>query len=222
MDRKHHIDAPSNESLRTIEQIDDRSGLTTIYPRAKKEWEGSEILSREEREKKLNDEKLRLSMSLRKWFLTIGVLIPLPLVVIAIVVAVSAEHFDLPKLGFLLLPLMIITGAIIYASYRAFRYAYSLFYKHGSWGLTFLIALFGLLGLSLHAIFLFTAPIHNGSLTNDSLIVSGGVLLASIMYSGLLVLIWTSPRLSSKTKIILVGVMMVAVLAGTSLFYVPW
>lgn len=219
MDRKQGISAPSEESLRSIEHISDRSELTTIYPRAKKEWEDTEIVSRDEREKRRTDEQLRISLSLRKWFLVIGLLTPLPFVIMGVLVAVATEYFDLGTIGFMALPIMIITGGIIFASYRAFRYAYSLFYKHGTWGVMFLTALFGLLGLSLNAIFLLTEPLHVGNPALDSLIIGGGVLVISVLYTSILVVIWTSPRINAKAKLALVGGFMVAILTITTLLH---
>lgn len=219
MDKDHRLDAPDNEALRTIEQLEDRSGLTTIYPHAHQEWEGVDIMSRDDREKKLSDDKLRISLSLRKWFVVIGILIPLPMIIMGLVASTSAEYFDLEKLGLLILPLLIVTGGLLYASYKGFLYAYSLFYTHGTWGLPFVVALLGLLGLSLHASFLLTEPLHTGNTAIDALIISGALLIASIIYSGLLVLIWTSPRLGSGTKMAFVGVMILATLLGTALFY---
>ena len=78
MDKDHRLDAPDNESLSGIEQISDHSDLTTIYPHAHLDWEKDELISRDEREKRRDDERLRVSLSLRKWFLPIGLLIPLP------------------------------------------------------------------------------------------------------------------------------------------------
>lgn len=219
MDKDHRLDAPDEESLRAIEQLDDHSGLTTIYPHAHQEWEGVDIMSRDDREKKLSDEKLRISLSLRKWFVVIGLFIPLPIFVMVVIASVSAQYFNFQQLGLLMLPLLILAGALIYASYRAFRYAYSLFYKHGTWGVPFVTAQLGLLGMSLHATFLLTEPLHTGNTAVDSLIIAGTLMVASIVYSGILVLIWTSPRLASKTKMALVGVMILATLIGTALFY---
>lgn len=220
MDKDHRLDAPDNDALSTIKQLDDHSELTTLYPHAHNEWEGVEIMSRYERDKKHDDEQLRISLSLRKWFIPIAVLIPMPFIVSGIIVTLSANYLNMGSLGFLMLPLLIITGGVLYASYRCFKYGYKIFYKHGVKAWPFIVALLGLLLVSLHSLFLLTEPLHTGEEAIDVLIINGAILLASILYSLILVYIWSSPRLSARMKIVTVGILATIVLAATALFYV--
>jgi len=219
MDRDHHLDAPDNESLRTIAQLDDHSELSTIYPHPHSEWDG-ELISRDEREKKREDERLRISLSLRKWFLAIGLLIPLPFVFVAILITVTAHYTNIKDLGYLLLPLLVGIGFAVFGTYRGFKYGYKIFYTHGIKAGPFITFLLGLLLLSLNALFLLTQPLHTGELGIDTLIISASVFVASVLYSLLLVFIWSSPRLSSARKIALAGMLALIPIIATVLLNV--
>jgi hypothetical protein len=219
MDKDHRLDAPDNESLQSIEQIRDHSELTTIYPHAHLGWEKDELISRDEREKRRDEERLRISLSLRKWFLAIGILVPLPILFMGFLVSIASEFFDIEKLRFLTLPVLIVTGFLIFLTYKGFTYAYKIFYTHGTKPIPFILALLGLLGLSTNAVFLLTEPLHTGHYAIDSLIVDGGLLIVSILYSLALVFIWSSPRLSSGVKLAYVGIMALLVLVGTASLY---
>ncbi|OJU87829.1 hypothetical protein BGO17_02495 [Candidatus Saccharibacteria bacterium 49-20] len=219
MDKDHRLDAPDNESLSTIEQISDHSELTTIYPHAHLGWEKDELISHDEREKRRNDERLRISLSLRKWFLVIGILIPLPILFMGFLVSIAPEIFDMKKLQFMALPVLIATGFFIFLTYKGFKYAFKIFYKHGTKPVPFILALLGLLALSTNAVFLLTEPLHTGHYAIDSVIVDGGLLVASILYSLALVFIWSSPRLTSGAKLAYVGIIALLILMGTASLY---
>lgn len=219
MDKDHRLDAPDNEALSAISQLDDHSELTTIYRRAHSEWEGVDIMSRGDREEKLKAEKLRISLSLRKWFVVIGLLIPLPFIILSLFVTFAGKYFDIETLGFMTLPLMIGIGFTLFLSYRGFKYAYKIFYLHGTKALPFILSLIALLGLSLNGLFLLTEPLHTGDHTIDSLIVAGAVLITSVIYSAIMTFVWSSPRLSSGLKIACVGILALIVSIGTAVLY---
>ncbi len=219
MDRDHRLDAPDNEALSAISQLDDHSELTTIYRRAHSEWEGVDIMSRDARESKLKAEKLRISLSLRKWFVPIGLLIPLPFIIMSLFVTFAGKYFDVATLGFMTLPLLIGIGFVLFLSYKGFRYGYRIFYTHGTKGLPFILCLVALLGLSLNPLFLLTEPLHTGDHTIDGFIVAAGVLILSVIYSAIMTFVWSSPRLSSGLKIACVGIMALVIAIGTAILY---
>lgn len=219
MDHDHRLDAPDEEALRSIEQLDDHSELTTIYRRAKHEWDGVEIVSREEREKQQREERLRISLSLRKWFLPIGLFIPLPIIVITLLLTLTSQYFSIQSLGILLLPILIGVGALVYATYRGFKYAYKIFYAHGVRAWPFIFIQIALLGMSLNGLFLLTEPLHTGEEWIDMLTVAGAVLITSIVYSLVLVLAWSSPRLGSAAKVGVAGLLALVALCGTAALY---
>lgn len=220
MDRDHRLDAPDEEALRSIEQLGDHSELTTIYRRARHEWDGVDIVSREEREKQQREDRLRISLSLRKWFLPIGLFIPLPIILITLLLTLTSQYFSIQGLGILLLPVLIGVGALMYASYRAFKYAYKIFYAHGVRALPFILIQLSLLGMSLNGLFLVTEPLHNGEEWHDMLIVAGAVLVTSVFYSLILVLAWSSPRLGSAGKVGIAGLLALFALCGTAALYI--
>ena len=219
MDKDHRLDAPDNESLSGIEQISDHSDLTTIYPHAHLDWEKDELISRDEREKRRDDERLRVSLSLRKWFLPIGLFIPLPFLFMSFLVIFAAEFFDIQKLKFMTLPILIVSGFFIFLSYKGFKYGFKIFYKHGTRAVPFIITLLALLALSTNAVFLLTEPLHTGHYAVDSLIITGSLLVASVLYSLMLVFIWSSPRITSGVKLAYVGILALAILLGTASLY---
>lgn len=220
MDKDHRLDAPDNDSLQAIQQIDDRSELTTIYPHAHTEWEGTDLISRDEREKQHSDERLRISLSLRKWFIPIGFFIPLPFVYVSLLVTLTANYISIDNLKFLMLPVLIIMGFTIFLTYRGFKYGYKIFYSHGVKGGPFVFSLLSLLAISLNGVFLVTEPLHTGVQGIDMLIVAGAVFLLSFLYSLILVFVWSSPRLTSGVKIAVVGILALLALVGTALLYV--
>lgn len=220
MDKDHRLDAPDNDSLRTIEQLNDHSELTTIYPHAHSEWEGAGgIVGREERERQHSEERLRISLSLRKWFLPIGLLLPLPFIVIAMLATLAANYFNIKSLGYMLLPALIFAGFLLYLAYRGYKYGLRIFYKHGVNALPFVLVHFGLLFFSINIIFLATEPLHTGEQAIDMLIIGAATLLASIVYSLLLVLIWSSPRLSATLKIACIGIMYLAIFISLAILH---
>ena len=220
MDKDHRLDAPDNDSLRTIEQISDRSELTTIYPHAHKEWEGTDLISHDEREKQRQDERLRISLSLRKWFVPIGFFIPLPFVYVSLLVTLTANYISIDNLKLLMLPVLIIMGFTIFLAYRGFKYGYKIFYSHGVKGGPFIFSLLSLLAISLNGTFLATEPLHTGVPGIDMLIVAATIFALSIFYSFILVFVWSSPRLTSGVKIACVGILALLALVGTALLYV--
>lgn len=216
MDKDHHLDAPDNESLQNIEQLTDRSSLTAIYPHAHDAWEGSNLMSRDEREQKRDKDQLRISITIRRWFAVIGVLVPLPFVLAAIGIALGSRFLSVDKLGILLLPVVIAVFIVLYISYRSIKFVYEIFYNHAIKATPFVITLIILLALSVYGVLLASQWLHNGDIIHDVAIISISTILMSIMYSGVLLLIWASQSLSSAGKMGCVALLVVAIGAATA------
>lgn len=216
MDSKHQLNAPNNDSLKTIEQISDRSSLSTIYPNAQKEWEGKDILSAEERSTKRDKEQLKLTTAIRKRFAVVGVLVPIPLALAACLLSVIATYVTMENLGFLLLPIILGIGAWILVSYLVIRQLHAIFYHHALRTAPFVIILLCLLGLSTQLLFILFRPLGANSIIGTTLAVSGGLFIASIVLSGILLLLWVSPRLRARTKFNLIAVLAVALVASSA------
>lgn len=216
MDKNHRLDAPSNESLRTIEQIDDRSELTTLYPNAKTTLEG-DLLSYEAREEKKEKERLRISLTLRRWFAVIGLLTPLPLVLGVLLFSVGIIFIREDTLIYLLLPIIFTFALWAYASYKSLGYVYNIFYNHSIRATPFVVTLLCLLLMSMQGHYVAVSPYYSDLLIVNAALSGVIVLATSIVLSGILLLIWTARRLSAGIKIACVGIVAVVILIATVL-----
>lgn len=219
MDRDHRLDAPDNEALRTIEQLDDRSALTTIYPHAHSAWEGTDLMSAKDREQKRTQEQLKISLAIRKWFAVIGVLVPLPAILLLLAIIGASSFISIKSLIFLLIPIVLGIGLIGFVTYWSIKRIRTIFYSHAVKAAPFIIILVGLIALSIDSTFLMTQPLHNGVIFHDALIISAAVLAVSVILSGILMLIWASPRLTSGAKLGCIGIVVVAIFLGTAALY---
>lgn len=217
MEKDHKLDAPDNENLKTIEQLTDRSELTTIYPHGHAQWEGTALMSHDEREEKRDQEQLRISLTIRRWFAVIGALVPLPFILFISIVTYASLHLDQTNISYMFVPVI---GAVVlaaYISYRAIRLVRDIFYKHATKAAPFLFILITLVASSVYGLLLVTQSLHTGELFHDVLVISAAAVLTSIMYSGILLLIWASPKLSSKAKVGLI-VLLVGSIASLTAF----
>ncbi len=215
MDKDHRLAAPDNESLRTIEQLGDRSELTTIYPHAHTEFEG-DLLSSEARQEKRDKEQERINLTVRKWFLIIGLLVPVPFILGSLLFTVGVTFLKLENLAVLLLPVVAAAAIWVYVSYRAAKRVYDIFYEHSIKATPFIVTLLSLLVLSLPAVYVAIVPLYTSSIVLNALISSAIVLLLSVILSGLLILIWTSSRISPALKFGCVGIIALVILIATT------
>ncbi len=208
MDRNHRLDAPNNDSLQDIEQVADRSGLSTLYFNAHKEWEGKELLTDEQREAKQTKEQLDILIAIRKQSPLVALLVPTPIVLFIIMLAAAAAYLTPENMRFTmpLALLAVATWGII--SFFAVRKAYAIFYKHALQATPFILILVAMLGLSTQVSYLLTEPFHTDTLILNVMIVSAGTYLASIILSTFLLFVWTSPRIKGTAKI---GLLLLAV-----------
>lgn len=218
MDKDHRLEAPHNDALSTIDQIGDRSTSAAVYPHAHGEWEGVDLMSGNSREKKLAEERIRINISIRKWFPIIGLLIPVPVVLFTVMVAFAAENLDIKQAGILLLPVFFAITVAGYLSYRSIKGVYSIFYNHSIKTTPYLIAHVSLLVIAFQGLFKLAQQFHSGWAVGDVLIVNGFLVGASIVLSGILLFIWTSRKLSSAVKFGIIA-FMAAVIGGVQLYY---
>lgn len=208
MDRKHRLDAPNNESLQDIEQVVDRSGLSTLYFNARKEWEGKDLLSDEQREAKRDKEQLDIILAVRKQFFLVGLLVPTPIVLLVIMVAAAATYLNPENMRFTMPLALLAVATWGISSFFAVRKAYAIFYKHALQATPFILILIAMLGLSTQASYLLTEPFHTDSQLINILIVSAGTYVASVLLSAFLLFVWTSPRIKGSSKI---GLLLLAI-----------
>lgn len=219
MDKNHTIEAPNNDSLENIEQLTDRSQLSGMYFAAHNEWEGKEILSKEDREMKRDQEQLQITRSIRKWFALIGFLVPTPVILLVLLIGLASVYLA-PDNFRLMLPLSILAiglwGAILFLS---FRKVYRIFYQHALTATPFILILFALIGLSAQASFLVILPLGAEPLINV-ILVSSITYVASIILSGILLTIWTAPRLSGSGKLGAIMLLVIALLVTIGLLVI--
>ena len=122
MDRSHKLDAPDNDRLKNIEQVEDRSELSALYPDAHNEWTG-EVMSEEERASKRDQEQDNITKSIRTKFWIIGTLAPLPVVLAVVIITTLASRLDLSSNNAASIILPGILGAIVWGviSYSSFK-----------------------------------------------------------------------------------------------------
>lgn len=221
MDKNHRLDAPNNESLSTIEQLEDRSGLAATYPRARNDWDGIGLMSGQARSEKQAEERLHIYMSIRKWFPVLGLLIPLPAILLASMIAVAATYLTFDMAGFILLPVSL--GVLLwgYISYKVVRGVYSIFYNHSIKATPYLVAHLALLGIGFQGLFTIGQLFHSGWGIGDVLIVCGVVLLASVILCGILLFIWTSKKILSHWKVAILVGLAIAIAVAQLIFTAP-
>jgi len=221
MDKDHRLETPNDEELSAIQQLGNRSELTTLYPHAHKEWEGSDLMSSDERAKKRDREQLHISLSIRKWFPVIGLLVPTPAILIAFMAIIASRYLRPDDMGILLLPVIAIAALILWVSFRCIQQAYAIFYNHAIKATPFLAVLVIYLLLSLFSLFIVTQPLHTGDFLIDGLVISAAVWTTSIIFSGILVAIWSSRRLGARAKLWIIAAIAIVLIATAIFFYMP-
>ena len=214
MDKNHQLDAPNNDSLKDIQQLDDRSGLAAVYPQARNEWEGVELMSGEARAQKQADEQIRINMAIRKWFPIVGLLLPMPAVLLAVMLAVAATYLDMKMARVMLLPVFAGIALWGYLSYKSIRGVYKIFYSHSIKATPYVITHIAILLIGLQGLFVISQVFHSGWLIGDILIVSGFCLLASSFLSGILLYIWTTRKVGSSFKFLLIATLALVTVAA--------
>jgi hypothetical protein len=217
MDKDHRMDAPDNDSLRTIEQVPNHSELSSLYPHAHDQWEGAELMSPEEREQKRTREQLNINLSIRRWFFIVGLLIPVPFILAAIMSVVGITYVTDQNLGFALVPIIFALGLWFLFSRLAFKKVADVFYGHSIGAVPYLVAHIGLLVLGVQATYVAASSFFGDSLIYNTFLTSALVMVMSIFLSGVLLVIWTSPLLSSRLKFISVVVIALAIVGATAI-----
>lgn len=205
MDGNHKLDAPNNDALSTIDQIADRSDITTVYRAAGKQFEG-EILSAEDRAKAKEQKIDAITLGLWKSSFKIGFFVVYPF----IAAALSAVLLYLNTSGLnplILTPLLIVIGGVwLITSYNAYRAIYRIFYKHALRATPFLFVM--LINVFL-ASFAFYSYVVDHLATQSLLFNVGFISLLTLAYSiitsYIILLTWGAPRISSSLKAFVAG-----------------
>jgi len=209
MDRNHTLDAPNNDELSTIEQIEDHSDLSGIYRSAHTEYEG-EILSEEARKKVKDDELEAITSGIGKSALSIGILVVYPFVVGALVAA------GLYEIAENIYPMVLVSVAILsigfwmLTSYHAFSTIFKKFYKHALRAGPFLTVMLVSLILASQALYGIVSELFSSqSLIFNVALISLMLVLYSLIASFILLGIWGNSRLKSGLKALISGLIIV-------------
>jgi len=215
MDRKHRLEAPHNDSLQSIEQLRDRSELSTVYFRARSQWEG-DIVSEDERQRRRKDKEDHMSFGIRKQFWAVGILAPLPLVLLSLLLGVIFTLLGTLDVRMLVIPMMI--GFLVWGviSFSIIKKIFALFYKNGLRAGPFLAILLTFLGLSIQIIYVSTIALHNHQLMSAVLVISALELVWSIVMSYALLLIWTTPAIGGGVKVGILAFLGIALLVSAA------
>lgn len=216
MDRRHQLDAPDNEELKYIEQVADHSELSTIYRKAKNQWEG-ELISDTERDRRRQNKYDTIAFGVRKRFISIGFIIPLPLLLAWLIVSVILSMVTEQNAPMFVIPMMftfLIWGLV---SYFAYRKVYAIFYNNTLQAGPFVVTLLTLLIASIPLLYDLTASIHAEKLIITAAVVSVVMILWSILLTLPLLRLWSTPTISGNGKLAIISALAV-VLIGLAFF----
>lgn len=218
MDRNHQLDAPNNETLKNIEQLEKRSELSALYFQPKDQRVG-ELISEEERDSRRTKSLDAITRNIKKRFISIGFLGMLPFSLLAGLVALALFFSALivkdRNAAVLVVPIMILFLIWVFVTFRLLRFYFSIFYEHALRGSIFLFFQLMIAGAGAHSIFtLVIAPLQLGPITNI-IIVSGVGLILSPLVSFILLQVWVSPRISGNIKLSIIALLTVAIGASS-------
>jgi hypothetical protein len=209
MDRDHRIDAPNDEELRTIEQIQDRSDLTGIYRKGAQQFEG-DILSKEAREQAKAQELEALTSGLGKSALSIGFFIIYPFIggaLLALGLFVLVRY--VPAMVLLLLAIAALVFWLI-SSYKAYEFIFKTFYNHALRAGPFVTVMVVSLIMASQAIYGLVVDNFSGqSIVFNISLISLLLLLYSLITSFILLGIWGNSKLKSGSKVLVSGLIVI-------------
>jgi len=215
------IQAPNEDELKEIRQIEDRSAMSGIYFEPQKQFEGEIIMSPEERTKVQEEKAAAASKGIWKSFLKIGLYIPYPLVIGAsIAAALYSFARELNPLLFLGLAILSL-GVWGLTSFFAYSSIFKVFYKHGLRAGPFLIVMLVSVLLASQAAYGLVAVMFVGAelpLLFNTTLISIVLLIYSIIMSGILLAVWGNPKLKSLAKAI--ASILVVVTSGLFVLFV--
>ena len=214
MDRKHQLDAPDNDILKNIEQVSDHSELSTLYRKARDQWDG-ELVSDDEREKRRQNKNDTISFGIRKKALLIGILIPLPLMLAWLIAAALLTYITDENAPIFVIPMIFIFLIWGLISFFTYKKVFALFYMNALQAGPFIITIFTFIGFSIPIIFAITEPLHIGLGFMAALLVNAVVVVWSVLLTFPLLYLWTTPRLSGGFKLSLISLIGIALLGTT-------
>lgn len=209
MDSSHHkLIAPNEEELRTIEQLEDHSGLSTLYREPGEQFEG-DILSASDREKKQAEKYDAVTRSIWKYSLKLGLYVPFPFISGILLAATLYYTVTWANAAVFIGLIILAVGTWLLLSYGAYTRIFKVFYKHGMRTGPFLLVMLPSVLIASQAIYDVVVMYFAGqSLIFNLAIVSIFVILYSIIASLALLLAWGYPKLETIYKIAVGGLIL--------------
>lgn len=210
MDRNHTLDAPNDEELSGIEQLGDRSDLTSIYREPGTRFEG-EVLSAEQREKVKAEELEAITSGLGKHVLSVGLYVVYPFIGFALLAAgayaaVATMGPQTPSVMILVFSVIFALSIWLYSSYKAYSTIFKIFYKHALRAGPFLIVMLISLIMASQAIYgVITESFAGQSLLFNVAIISLLTVVYSLIASYILLGVWGNSTLKSGIKVLVSG-----------------
>lgn len=209
MDRNHTLEAPNNDELSTIEQIEDRSGISTVYRAPEQQFQGK-ILSAEEREKVKAEQLASITNDLWKSSLKIGLYIPYPFVSGILLAALLNSFVSFTNAGLMIGFLIIAVIAWGASSVNAYVRIFKIFYKHALRTGPFLFVLLLSVLLASQAMYEIVAKnFGSQSVVFNIALVSILVILYSILSTFIVLIVWSNSKIKGIYKVAVAGAVVV-------------
>lgn len=209
------MDAPDNESLRTIEQVSDHSELSAIYRRPGTQWDG-EIVSAEERERRRKHHEETMSFGIRSKFWVVGILAPLPIIIFALLGSAALAYITEKNVSYFIIPGLIVFSLFIAFTISAIRKVFDLFYKNALRAGPFLFVLFTVLLLSIQILYILATPLHHQEILRAITYVGLAELVWSTVICSVLLILWTTPKISGGGKFGIFALLAIALLMANA------
>lgn len=214
MDSSHKLDAPNEDGLQNIDQLNNHAELTTLYPHAKEQWTG-EVVSRDVREYKQQEHQDTLSFGIRQYFLTVGLLIPLPFIATIVALTAALVYVNQTNVTMFVIPGIFVFFLLLGIAIGSFRKLSTLFYMNALRALPYSVIMLGMLSIIVFMLYHATSSIHDYQLLPAVAIVSASTIIVSIVLNFFFLRLWTTPVLSGALKIlIMVTLALVLIAAG--------
>lgn len=217
MDGSHKLDAPNDDSLQSIDQLNNHNELTTLYPHAKEQWTG-EVVSRDVREYNQQERQDTLSFGIRNYFLTVGLLIPLPFIALIVTLTAALVYVNDDNVKLFVVPGIFVFFILLGIAYGSFRKLSNLFYMNALRALPYSIITLGMLAIIVFMLYHATSSIHDYQLLPAVAIVSALTIIVSIVLNFFFLRLWTTPAISGALKILIL-MTLALVLIGAGVYF---
>lgn len=204
MDRSHKLDAPNNDELKDIEQLGNRSDISTLYPHAHDQWTG-DLIGDEERNQRRQKKLDTISFGIRNHFVTIGLLILLPFIIALLAATLGVLFIDDDTVTMFVIPAIFVFLGWSILTYIIAKKIHTLFYMNAVRTAPYIVTVLLLLAVSVPAFYQLTLELHQERLLLALVYVSALVTVWSVILNFILLRIWTTPVLSGNVKVLCIA-----------------